>query len=878
MQMEERRSKGGFLQFFDWNSKSRKKLFSNGSDLPGGAKQGTKESELLAKSRIMNAADGSEASPSNKGSKDWNYASSETSNDGYESRAPGVVARLMGLDSLPSSSVTDQTSTSSDGFHPNKVSHDRLSDKYDSIDYLSSSRQLPGFPSTVVEEKTKRLPNRPIDRFQTEVLPPKSAKPISASHHKLFSPIRSPGIFPTKNPEYIIEAAAKILEANPRVTASRVTSSVSVSVPLRIQDLKAKLEAAYEVSKIQTPHEPNSRRNVERKPLDKDCCGSEDPRDSQSAVPLRKANLDGVRYKDKSPTNAKQAKAGVKRREERSQTAPRNVSKSREHNEGNSNRIPRRQPGLHRASQRKDSVNNRATVLQQNNQKQNITTGPFSTFKGSESNLQLVRAHSANGYKTVNKTNVKHGNNNMKKPPNSRNSYSLSRANQVSLNKGSSAMDSQRMRTVATNILVSNDVVSRGMNDNKRGMDVISFTFNSPIKKFSRDLLSDGQDCLGAASNVDNPKPSLRGSTSSSSSQSVINGNSLSILLEQKLSELTNRIEPPDFETQAPESSCSSTQCLEETVPSSVGSRGPSADHEKGIQEVSDNIRSFVCRSVEAVSSDQEQMPNADRSRNMGGNRTTAASSAMGKEVDFQQPSPVSILETSFESGSPDGISTNDDSRDCSSSSPQDQDMFKWLCAKEFPTPDDQSEFSNSTRSSFSMELDSKLARSCSMCSDISGNWELAYIGDIISNIGPIVTEILLVPRKESEHPTRFEELEDWVNGMGKYRDKPKDRRKILFDCATECVESRCRHAFTGTDRSWRECTGMLERERRLADEVYGEITSTGEARVDELLDSDMTSRRGKWIEFNAEVIEEGVKIGKGILATLMEELVTDLF
>ncbi|KAI4369368.1 hypothetical protein MLD38_017812 [Melastoma candidum] len=219
MQMEERRSKGGVLQFFDWNSKSRKKLFSNGSDLPGGR---TEDGELEAKSRIMNVADGNGASPGNKGSKDWNYTSSETSNDGYESRAPGVVARLMGLDSLPSSSVTDQTSTSSDGFHPIKVSRDSLRDKCDSIDYLGDSRWLPGFPSTSVEEKKHREHNRRIERFQTEVLPPKSAKPISVSHHKLFSPIRSPGIFPAKNPEYIIEAAAKILEANPRATENRV--------------------------------------------------------------------------------------------------------------------------------------------------------------------------------------------------------------------------------------------------------------------------------------------------------------------------------------------------------------------------------------------------------------------------------------------------------------------------------------------------------------------------------------------------------------------------------------------------------------------------------------------------------------------------------
>lgn len=35
MEVEKRSSKGGFLQLFDWNVKSRKKLFSNKPDLPG---------------------------------------------------------------------------------------------------------------------------------------------------------------------------------------------------------------------------------------------------------------------------------------------------------------------------------------------------------------------------------------------------------------------------------------------------------------------------------------------------------------------------------------------------------------------------------------------------------------------------------------------------------------------------------------------------------------------------------------------------------------------------------------------------------------------------------------------------------------------------
>lgn len=35
MEVEKRRSKGGFFHLFDWNGKSRKKLFSNNAELSG---------------------------------------------------------------------------------------------------------------------------------------------------------------------------------------------------------------------------------------------------------------------------------------------------------------------------------------------------------------------------------------------------------------------------------------------------------------------------------------------------------------------------------------------------------------------------------------------------------------------------------------------------------------------------------------------------------------------------------------------------------------------------------------------------------------------------------------------------------------------------
>ncbi|XP_056165548.1 uncharacterized protein LOC115663027 [Syzygium oleosum] len=150
MQVEKRRSKGGFLQFFDWNSKSRKKLLSNGPDIPGPdeVKHGTDDADILAKSRFqMNVIDESGVSSSKSGSSEWNCATSKTSNEGSENRAPGVVvARLMGLDSLPKSNGPE-SSTSCSKSHQVEASPygDGIRDlrsRCNPIDYLSSSSKL----------------------------------------------------------------------------------------------------------------------------------------------------------------------------------------------------------------------------------------------------------------------------------------------------------------------------------------------------------------------------------------------------------------------------------------------------------------------------------------------------------------------------------------------------------------------------------------------------------------------------------------------------------------------------------------------------------------------------------------------------------------
>ncbi|XP_022899210.1 uncharacterized protein LOC111412501, partial [Olea europaea var. sylvestris] len=250
MEVEKKGLKGGFFQLFDWNVKSRKKLFSGRSELPESSKQGKENVNGSAISRLqqVNGLE-NEFGPNARRHIDYHYSSSTSGDTDCGTKAPGVVARLMGLDSLPTSNVSDPYST------PFIESHSFRDSRYlgtpvfqnerDTVIFDNIRNKVDGFTRIPVDPSLQKLHSRPIERFQSEVLAPKTAKPISITQHRLLSPIKSPGFIPPKNAAYIMEAAAKIIEQSPRSTPKGKSLGLgSSSVPLRIQGLKEKMEAA----------------------------------------------------------------------------------------------------------------------------------------------------------------------------------------------------------------------------------------------------------------------------------------------------------------------------------------------------------------------------------------------------------------------------------------------------------------------------------------------------------------------------------------------------------------------------------------------------------------------------------------------------------
>ncbi|XP_021821279.1 uncharacterized protein LOC110762877 [Prunus avium] len=893
MEVEKKRSKGGFLNLFDWNGKSRKKLFSSNSE-SSGLKQGKENVESFSKSGLYRVeGDESGTTSSNKASSDWHYASSVTSDEGCGSRAPGVVARLMGLDSLPTSTVPEPSSTvpepsSSLLFDSQSLrapDHDRSngnlwSDFY-AMEYINVPKKLDRFSWNPVESRAQGVQNQPIERFQTEVLPPKSAKSIPVTHHKLLSPIKSPGFFPTKNAAYIMEAASKIIEASPRASSKSKGSSVGPSsIPLRIRDLKEKMEAVQKASRPERPKEAGDVKYMKGLPGDRIQNGSDNVNLPKASVNSERQSYRDGRNKGKSVSLAVQAKVTVQRKDGSSSCSNRSFMNQKEQNEMKKNQFSKSRPSPQRAVHKKTSPDSTKSVLKQNNQKQNcVSNKDKTTSKNMFPNPPTRRMRSTNGSsrpgKTVSKVlvNSETGSGKMGSMGNATGKeFSLSTMKNVSGKLRSVGQDVHLEEAVSDNAFISEDersvkcnvsmdgCTSLGADNRKQAMDVVSFTFTSPLKRSISELQSSGQvmsrnnsfyiDSFGNNDQQRYPE----NFTLSSPGFSVIGGDALSVLLEQKLQELSCKVElsqrnPSNEETSAAASSSSGLQDMASGV-ASTASRGKK--FELGLRR--DELDWKGSEGMEECSS-------------------SSITSANGKEFDYQNLSPLSA--PSFESRSCTGnrnSANGSDSERCSLAQAQDQmDLFS---SYETLPAYSVSELFDSASSASTGDVSGKnMTRiSGSHYLNCTNNWELEHVRYILSNVDLEMEDFALGDAQTVITPSLFDHLED-------QEEYPKLQRKIVFDCVNESLQLRCKQFFVGSHKAWDKWAALSQRNGWLAEELYKDILgwkNMAELNVDELVDKDMSTQRGRWLDFDIETFEEGLEIEKEILNSLVDQLVSD--
>lgn len=537
------------------------------------------------------------ATPSFKGSSDYSCASSVTDEE-YGTRAPGVVARLMGLDSLPPCSIMEPYSSpffdsqSLRDVHCNRKKFDFHQDRQ-IMHSGSLLNRADGSSRSAMDTKPQKTVSRPIEKFQTEILPPKSAKSIPITHHKLLSPIKSPGFIPTKNAAHIMEAAAKIIEPGPHATTKAKMPHVgSPLVPLKVRDLKEKMEAAQrtplvgsssvslkvkdlkekaEAAQKLSKRAETSRRTVESsavkylkgQSLNKSWNGSEETTSIRS--PDVEESSAGSKNKGKSISLAIQAKVNVQRREGLNPSTSRSSVGLREQNEVKSNQPFKSQSNTQKGVQKKSFTPHAPGVLRQNNQKQNCMVDkdklPSKALaSNSQSRKPLSGESSLGRQKTSSKIsgNSKAGSRKMSlEPTDSEKEGACSTTKNFPRKKRSINGDFNLEKNwVADGMLVdknekafqSNIVKERNFSwaedSRKKGMDVVSFTFTAPLTRSSPDSKSPSQVAMktnGISTDYRGKKVLLEPDATNLSSVgiNVIGGDALSMLLDQKLKELT---------------------------------------------------------------------------------------------------------------------------------------------------------------------------------------------------------------------------------------------------------------------------------------------------------------------------------------------------
>ncbi|KAK9292760.1 hypothetical protein L1049_020740 [Liquidambar formosana] len=255
--------------------------------------------------------------------------------------------------------------------------------------------------------------------------------------------------------------------------------------------------------------------------------------------------------------------------------------------------------------------------------------------------------------------------------------------------------------------------------------------------------------------------------------------------------------------------------------------------------------------------------------------------SEAGNEIDCQYPRQISSLERSFPNGSCyTSDSRNSGHEQCSLTQPRE--VINSISATEFLSVEGETDLSSSTSSTWMGDMGRKRMATSSLTDFTrSANWELEYVRAILSNAELRLKDFALGQAHKVITRNLFDQLENEESAMERNGEEYfKLERKILFDCVSECLDFRCGRISIRSCKAWSKRETLFKRKGWLADELYKEISglrNIEDLMVDELVEKDMNTHRGRWLDFEIEAFEEGVEIEKEILSSLVDELVADL-
>ncbi|KAJ6380362.1 hypothetical protein OIU76_016930 [Salix suchowensis] len=190
-----------------------------------------------------------------------------------------------------------------------------------------------------------------------------------------------------------------------------------------------------------------------------------------------------------------------------------------------------------------------------------------------------------------------------------------------------------------------------------------------------------------------------------------------------------------------------------------------------------------------------------------------------------------------------------------------------------------ETELSDSASSISTVDVIRKYTTKTCSTAELS-EWELDFTRDILSSAGLDMKDFALGQTFKVINPNLFDLLENQNKGMESNEEEYlKLARKLLFDCVSESLDFKCRQTFSRSCKAWAKLSTLFQRKGWLAKELHKEILgwqSMGDLMVDELVDHDMSTSYGKWLDFSIEAFKDGVDIEDGILMSLVDELVSD--
>ncbi|CAA7388947.1 unnamed protein product [Spirodela intermedia] len=888
---------GGFFHLFDWNRKSRKKLFANGTISPVGSKQRTNVSGNVPTMRPPKFIEDDDTGvvSSVKGS-DYSCASSVTDEEGHGARAPGVVARLMGLDSLPGAGVSENFSTPLfDSRSLQEKCYQKGSlDTHIDENFSNVSGRSECHYRRPVELRCQKMPSSPIERFQTEVLPPRSARSFPINHYKLLSPIKNPRFLSGKDAAHIMEAAAKILEPGPpnMNAKSTVPSLGSSSLTVRVHDSKENIAICQRASRLSESSRRSPELNALKHLRGHSLSESWDSQDGATSLGTStepgKDGFTGAKCGAKSVSLAIQAKVNVKKRE-CSNASSSTSSIPREPEDARQNQPFRSQLSSRNKAQRKASPGPPG-VLKQNNQKQNgLPAKEKSTSKSLVSNPQARKATSgdSNSGRSKNFGKNKESSkvvcrkedlttaNPEKDAPSSRTRKKRSIDGNYQSGRNSFADSTsvgRREKRIQSAITI--DEHKKWVEDIKgNDTDVVSFTFTSPMTKPA--LGPQPTRILEKNDNISTFPVGLQGERDTRNAEdsklamlgrNVLSGDALSILLEQKLRELTSGFVSSNL--------------------AEVGNMSSPTPLFPGSASAEENSHAVT------MFGDPKSTPDSCRTRfhdesnsSLPGAESAGFSNCNAyKEPEREHPSPLSILEASFSNES---YTSCDVSDSINGSKILSFSVATGSGGRNPPTEAELDVCDSASSLKVAVKSPVELTIPPAGSSGTSRRREEDYVRSILRNADEEALSSLTHSGAALD-PLLFDWLEN--NQEGSNGDDDEDdpkigrlRRKALFDCVGEFLDSRRRRHFCGGYHRWaRGVAAMSGRVDQLAAEAHEEVSrwkTMGDWMVDELVDKDMgSSPSGRWVDFEAEAFEVGVEVEERILSSIVDDVLADFF